>query len=304
MIKLQNDVVSVEILPSTGGKISSIKSVATGLEFLLQPEKDVEVPTSGMDFLPPYAYGFDECFPTITECKVKVVDKVINYPDHGELWTSSFKTKLVDSNHCILTAEGVNFPYIFQKEIFLTEKGLKIEYGVENKAEVGFEFIWSAHPLLAIELNDEILLPSDNETVEVYYSSVARWKKGDILRWPIVLDNVQLNYAQTRSTNLALKVFAKELKTKKSGFYRVAGDQTIVFSFENTMTDNLGIWICYGGWPLQMPKRDYTIALEPTSNAEDSLADAIQKKQNYSLKPGETVTWSQEIEIYKGRISF
>lgn len=307
MIKLQNELLSVAILPDFGGKISSIKSLRSSKEFLIQPEfstnSDVKL-TPEMDFLPPYAFGFDECFPTISESSVMIESDKVTYPDHGELWTSAFDHSISqDENNCTLWVSGSKFNYRFHKEISLIDDRMHIDYSLENLSSVVLKYLWSAHPLLSVDKGDEILLPDGIDKMVVNYSNIEQWIKGDEIEWPISYGNLELKYVQDKTTNLALKIFAKDLVNGKAGLYTPSSDETILFTFDTDSFDCLGRWLCYGGWPETSSSKDYTVAIEPTDCAFDALSEAIMNNQNKELAAGNKVSWAQDITIFQGRVT-
>jgi hypothetical protein len=62
---LENDLLQVRILPAFGGKITSLRSVRTGEEFLLSPLKDYRRVSAAADFSESDGGGFDECLPSV-----------------------------------------------------------------------------------------------------------------------------------------------------------------------------------------------------------------------------------------------
>ncbi len=306
-IDLRSSQIKVSIIPEHGGKISSIKSLNSGQEFLIQPESEslsnIRL-KHGMEFKPPFSYGFDECFPTVSESTVLIDNKAIIYPDHGELWTASFEHKLIENDRkCLLTYKGHKNNYIFSKEIKLFSNVITIIYRLTNNSDKDFHYLWSAHPLLSVDKGDELLLPEGIKNVEVFYSSKSHWNKGDQIDWPILFNDSTLNFVQNPWAEIALKVFARNLSIGKASLYRAKTNETIQFQFDTYRVGSLGIWLCYGGWPENTFNKDYAVAIEPTNCPTDSLSEAIDFNIQKTLKPHESVSWFQNISIMHGRIT-
>ncbi|RNC83211.1 MAG: hypothetical protein ED557_10935 [Balneola sp.] len=303
-IVLENGQLRVSILPECGGKISSIKSNKSGTEFLLQPsqtisnERDLQY---GMSFLPPYAFGFDDCFPNIAKTTLRLPIGERDYPDHGELWTSKFNYEINGrEKSCKIETNGVFQEYIFKKKVSLNGKRLLIEYELENTSDTELNYIWSAHPLLEVDPEDEILLPEGIRHFEVYYSNIQSLLKGDHLQWPINVRNVALANVQEPWKEIALKLFANNISSGKAGFYRKKSDESIVFNFDTYHLRHLGLWLCYGGWPESSEEKQLTVAIEPTNCDTDCLSEAIQQGKHTSLMPGKSNSWFFELCIEPG----
>lgn len=90
--KLENEQLSVIIIPSKGGKVASILYKSNNFELLFQNGKDLLIHNSlGDDFAAGDASGFDDAFPAIEKENVLVNGMNISYPDHGEIWTADME---------------------------------------------------------------------------------------------------------------------------------------------------------------------------------------------------------------------
>lgn len=301
---LENETLSISVLPELGGKMTKIVNKSTGTQFLkkLQSgEGELKQPSMGFDFKPPYAFGFDECFPTVAPSHYLFNERVIQWPDHGELWTQEWEYEQ-DETHIVLKATGINLLYEFQKEITLKGNEIEISYRLKNNSYRSFDYIWSAHPLLEIDEEDELLLPEKIDEVSVYYSSKEKQAKEIKAKWPFMNgDETGLSIVQARNSNLAMKLFAENMKTGKAGLYRKKHDETILFGFDTKKTPHLGLWLCYGGWPENAETGSYTVALEPSTASVDKLSEAIDKGQSRSIEPGEVYSWDMSVKILNGK---
>lgn len=301
---LENENLSISLLPGLGGKMIKLVNKRTGTQFLKELENgdgELKPPSMGFDFKPPYTFGFDECFPTVAPSHYPFNERVIQWPDHGELWTQQWEYEQ-DETRIVLKATGVNLLYEFQKEITLKGNEIEISYSLKNNSYRPFDYIWSAHPLLEIDEEDEILLPEKIDEVSLYYSAKEKQVKKVKAGWPFMnSDETDFSIVQPRNRDLAMKLFAENVETGSAGLYRKKHDETILFGFDAKKTPHLGLWLCYGGWPENAEIGSYTVALEPTTASFDKLSEAIDKGQNRSIKPGEVNTWEMSVKILNGK---
>lgn len=306
IVKVENDDLILQLLPGMGGKIVQITDKQTGANFLKSSENDlrkVVQPKKNQPFYPPYTFGFDECFPTVSPCQIQVEGKLLNVPDHGELWRQSWNFDH-DKNHISMWAFGDRLNYCFRKHIQLKGSSVSIEYELENLEPFAFDYLWSSHPLLNVQEGDELLLPEEISNVVLNWSSDSELGSfGDRLEWPYLADDNQLNFSFVQSENekVAVKLFSDQLRVGKAGLYRKKFDRSLALSFDVKQIPYLGIWLCYGGWPDSEHPRQYTVGLEPCSARSDSLAKAIAAGEQKTIKVAETQKWQLEISISDGK---
>src|SRR4051812_16779214 len=96
--QLEDAQCSLIVLPDLGGKIVSIRSKSTGVEFLWQdPTRPYRRPIYADEFGNYDASGFDECFPTIAPAPYPEAPWAsIAIPDHGELWCTPWRSEQLD----------------------------------------------------------------------------------------------------------------------------------------------------------------------------------------------------------------
>lgn len=300
---LENESLLVKVLPELGGKIVELVNKNSGTQFLKESNskfRKITEPSAGFTFDERYAFGFDECFPTVGACHYPFNERMVQWPDHGEIWSQKCEIEQLE-NSIILTADGVNVLYEFKKEISLIGNELKIDYRLQNKTYRKFDYLWSAHPLLEIDEGDEILLPGEETMISIYGSNQESLNKLGGVSWPKLDQKNDFSKTLPRSKKLAIKLFAEHLKKGKAALYRKKRDESISFHFDLSTIPYLGIWMCYGGWPKESSEGDYTLGLEPTTATCDKLSEAIQKGQNMEIKPGETKAWGISLVISNGK---
>ncbi|WP_445664944.1 DUF5107 domain-containing protein [Fodinibius sp. AD559] len=307
VIELENEELRIAIIPDLGGKMIKLESKKTGTQFLKEPSIDYHLfsqPDYGEEFLPPYAAGFDECFPNVSPSKYEFNGEVLELPDHGELWTKPWKCQ-EHKNAISLWTHGEQLNYRFAKHIELDGRTIQITYELESFEEVPFEYIWSAHPLLDIAKDDQLLLPDEVSEVVLNWASAPNiGDLGDRLTWPKILgniSNIDFNYVQNKSLEFAVKLFSDRLTNGKAGLYKQQTDETLLFSFNTDQVPFLGLWLCYGGWPADAKQTEYTLALEPCNARPDSLAKACKWGDQQQISPMSIKCWEVDISVLNGQ---
>ena len=106
-------------------------------------------------------------------------------PDHGDLWSASWDYWAGDGE-LFFETQGKSLPYRFQKSARLEDNAIMLAYEIENTGSEEFAFLWSAHPLLAVEASCRIVLPEEVSGLFVEWSRGERLGKfGDSCGWPI-----------------------------------------------------------------------------------------------------------------------
>jgi hypothetical protein len=89
-ITLRSNEIEVTVVPQEGGRISSLRSIQSGLEFLTQirPDRPPVEPGLEASFQRGPCAGVEECLPTVGPC----VDCIGGpAPDHGDFWQIPWK---------------------------------------------------------------------------------------------------------------------------------------------------------------------------------------------------------------------
>jgi galactose mutarotase-like enzyme len=297
-ISLENDLLRVELLPSIGGKIVSLRSIRTGEEFFLPPINVYQPVSSSDEFSESDGGGFDECLPSVASCES--IEELPPIADHGDLWRQRW---LVDSQDgaAILHADATSRPLRLTRKASLKDAGLILDYEVVNLSDEATTWLWSAHPLLRVQGGDVIVLPDEIKKLAVAYSATSLFEKDKVIDWPIAKSAsgvpVDLSRIRDRDGVTAYKLFARMENSGWAALYRKQIRQGIVFSFDTTTIPFLGLWISLGTWPDGRDERQYTVALEPTTSDSDSLANAIRNGSACTLNARERSHWKIEIRL-------
>ncbi|GHO57817.1 hypothetical protein [Ktedonobacter robiniae] len=294
-LHITNQVLSLTIIPNLGGKISSIRDLRNGREWLWT---NTQIPYQRHNYGTSYQEadtgGWDECFPTVSACSYPLPPwKGRSIPDHGEIWPLQWSIRCDGDTEATLIidmqAQSIGLPYVFQRIIRITvdSPSLRFDYRVVNQSDNDIAFIWSSHPLFAVEPGMRIQLP-DNTRMNTWVSMPTQLdpQSGE-QAWPIHArlgeHEWDLSYMPDEAAGIGIKLWSQPLA---QGFAAlIASDGEFRFTFDTAQLPQLGIWMNARGYSGTGSTPYYNLGLEPCIGAQDSLEDAIEKYQRYEILP-------------------
>jgi galactose mutarotase-like enzyme len=294
---LQNDELAVVVIPEEGGRVASLKSQRSGLEFLTQSPINREITPLGVDT--PFQYGpcagIEECLPTVGACGAETDGGAA--PDHGDFWRLPWDvTGTPDRKHLCIDATGFSRPLRFWKEFSIEDSALHVKYRVENLHSSPTSFLYACHPLFAVSEGDRVVLPEEIQQLELNFSRGNRLGiPGARVRWPHPEgeSGIDLRLVGPYADGTAEMYYTGRLQQGRCGLYRVSAGQGITVTFDTAQLPYLGLWLCYGGWPEGGAEPlQYAVALEPTLAPRGTLVEAQQANLACVLNPGESLRWS------------
>ena len=288
---LRNPDLSVDFIPSEGGRISSLRSRVTGLEFLTQSTRTGPYPQPSLDALFQHGpcAGIEECLPTVGPGPAAG-----SYvPDHGDFWQLPWQVLTSEDDHLLVSAEGFSRTLRFSKDLALDGSALHVRYRVENTGPAPQSFLYACHPLFAISAGDRVVLAPEIRQLTLNYSRYDRiGQRGSTVFWPVTASGIRLDITRGPETGTAEMFYTARLKEGTCGIWRQATGEMLEVSFDTSILPFLGLWICHGGWPEQSEgPRQYAVALEPTTSACNTLAEAQQQGSAIQLAAGESFEW-------------
>ena len=298
-IVLRNDLVSASILPQEGARVSSLKSVKSEVEFLAQPYRRRSLLTPSLSALFEHGScaGIEECLPSVGPCGADTDGGAV--PDHGDFWQLEWQVASQAATALSCFASGFSRSIRFEKHFQLHENTLEIHYIVRNVGPEDTSFLYSCHPLLAIEPGDHICLPADVSPMTIDYSYGEKLGRiGDEVFWPYSGDGTDLRIVRPESEHQANMLYTNRLSSGICGLYRSSYRQGLLLHFDVAALPYLGVWLCYGGWPHPpQPPLQYAVALEPTHAPVNTLVKAQKIGLAKFLKPQQTFEWELRFEI-------
>lgn len=299
-ITLESSVLRAQFLPHIGSKMCSLIYKPLDRELLVQTsgERYRLQPYDG-DYVAGECSGFDEMFPSIDACFYETYPwQGTKIPDHGEVWSLAWEHH-VEGQKLYFGSYGVRFPYKLEKWVSLASDSiLRIDYALTNLSPFDFDFMWSAHTMINLEEDTELLLPPDVKRITSVFSlNGTLGSYGDEFPWSVITqpDGQQRDLTRLRpqSAQNAEKYYVKgklsagwcALKYHRSRF-------ALALSFPVETVPYLAILPNEGGW------RDlYNIFLEPATATFDRPDVARLHKQVSTVKARSTYRWHLNITL-------
>ena len=271
---LSNSHVELSVTPALGAKVVSLRNLRSGREWLWHPASGLKLFRSqpGEDFSGSTLVGWDECVPTIAPCTWK--GRAL--PDHGEAWNLAWDMDSGAWGRGVLKT-SVRLPisgFHVTRALKLSGPAINVEYVIENPTPLAQEFLWAAHPLLALHEGDQLELTEEARR--------------------LLHDDSCLNSLQFKEGSPACaKLYAGPLRQGRAGVFNPRTGDRLTFEWDTADCDTLGVWLTRGGW-----HGHHHLALEPTNGADDSLALAATEQRRCGVVPPRgKKTWCIQLRL-------
>ncbi|HEU0292059.1 MAG TPA: hypothetical protein VFR47_04950 [Anaerolineales bacterium] len=304
--KVRTGLIELTLVPELGGKITSLCDTRNGREWLWRHPrfKYKRVPHGSSYVKEADTGGWDECFPSVAECRYPSAPwQGAAVQDHGELWSQIAGFEIVEGADSVALQnrwQGVVLPYTFSRALTLTSDSstIRVDYQARNSADQQINFVWCIHPLLAIEPEMELILPP-----------AARFHVGgsypqdlvspeEILTYPFAAPGLDLPVLPQTSAGRAIKIWSEPLSLGEGWASLRADDGELTMRWDTALLPQLAVWMNFGAWAADGGTPYYNLGLEPCIGAQDSLADAVTQYDLFAtLPPHESKTWWLEIEL-------
>lgn len=311
---LTNGHLEICLVPELGGKLTSIRHLLTGREWLWRnPHLPLRPVTYDGSFVANFdTGGLDECFPAVSGGPFPTPPwEGVTIPDHGECWCQPWDIKIVKSsadNVVIWTGcHGVRFPYQFERTLTLSTASphIQLDYQVSNLTAFDMPFIWSIHPILQIEKGMQIYLPRSVNSVQIdtdlhgFLGEAHDW-----ISWPEAVgahnQSVPLFEVPAPEFGQAYKLYAPlfgESGPVETTLADPTGDHQLTFRFDSQEITHIGIWMNYGGWSGSGSAPYFNLGLEPCIGGTDDLSQASERGEAAILPAKKSRRWSLEIWV-------
>jgi galactose mutarotase-like enzyme len=297
-VVLQNDVLSVAVLPRWGAKIASIFYIPLNRELLWQnPGKQYRKTAYGDPYEAGEASGFDEMFPTISRCYYEADPWAgIEMPDHGEVWSIPWECETTEKE-IRLSVKGVRFPYVLQKSVYLEESTLHQQYRIVNQSDADFEYIWAAHPLFNTSPGMKLVVPPGMCTIVNAVPSNRLGQYGRCYDFPMAKfgDGRVFDLSTVPEKNSGDYQKYWFLGKVTQGWCRLHDQHeklSIDLRWPVEEVPYLGVWVNEGAWAGQ-----YNIAPEPATGAMDRVDFSKMWGMGSQLGGGEKKQWWLSIAV-------
>jgi galactose mutarotase-like enzyme len=308
VVHMSNGLLALALMPTLGGKLSSLRDLRSGREWLWRHPRMAyrSVAYGGSYIHDGDTGGWDECFPSVAPCSYPSAPYAgAPIQDHGELWSQAARLQvrhLGDSMALETTWRGIALPYTFSRAISIsaTEPTLRFSYRVANHSDARLPFIWSAHPLLAIEPGMELRTPPEarfncNGT---FPPNLTEAMSG--LAFPLTLNTesgpLPFDPMPGPESAVAMKLWSDPLADGWATL--TARDGALHMRWDVRDLPQLALWVNLGAWAGDSGAPYYNLGLEPCIGAQDSLATAVTERDLYAtLPPRGARSWQLEVEL-------
>ena len=264
---LSNQEVELAVVPELGARLISLKDLRTGREWLWHPAGGRKLFRNGPhdNFENSPLVGLDECLPTIAPCSWQGRD----LPDHGEVWAAAWTLDSEAWERGVLrTSVSLNVsPFDFERTIELQENEVRLGYQLHNRAAAQELYLWAMHPLLRLQIGDQLELPSSTQAL----LNGAAW-----------IDAVN----STRPKGDCEKIFASLVSEGLAAINNPETGDRLEFEWDPAQNNTLGLWLNRGGW-----HGHHHFALEPANGEPDILTAAAQRNRCGAVTAHGSVAW-------------
>lgn len=275
-VVLANDHLVVRLLPLLGARVQSVRHLATNHELLYQ--RDPAAGSADGDYLSRCTGGWDDLFPNDSPW--------VDYPDHGCVWSSSFRVHHATTSGTVLSSRLSVPPVDIVRRVQLPgdRAALRIETRLRARADVG-PALWGTHPMLAVGPGARMTVdrsPAEIEADAVLHGrfrpgrmSAAEWNRAQVLpdRNEPLLEVVYVDGVDS----LTVTSPASPVAT------RLAWDERF-FPY---------VWLC----PIVASLGISTaLVVEPSTSRPFDLGGAVAAGRALDLKRGERRSWWTELE--------
>jgi galactose mutarotase-like enzyme len=313
-VRLENEHISVSLLPEAGGKIAELIDRRTGRNWLWQnPHLPIRRPVYGSDYGSELdSGGWDEILFSTSPCEVGLVDGTRHrIPDHGDLVGQAWQLEesaALESGHavCGLVATGRVFDFRWRRVATLDAERplLTLDYSLENTGDSPWPWAWCAHPLIAVERGMRIELPAGREYRVADVQRLNLDQPDSEFTWPRLPlgDGSEIDLAASfdsgaESDRFAAKLFVRSASPGAVSISSPNGTERLTIRYDESQIPWLGMWINNRAWSGCGSQPHLNLGLEPSTSPCESLTEAIAEGWTELLEPGNIRTWSLSIEV-------
>ncbi len=299
LVTLENDAIRLSLTPRLGGRVVSLVDRTTGREWLVQGEPPADPDAwAGIDagFGGAQAYGWDECLPTVGRCADPLDPDGAPLRDHGDCWGRRTEARR-EADGALVVVWQVSGRYEFERTMRLEGSTVVIDYAI---ASPGPErpFLWSMHPLLALEPGATIELPGTERLALTRAIGLDLATTDGVVDWPLAKTasglTMDLSRVLGKEAEIALKL-AGEATVGGRVVVRQPDRSTLSLEWDRDVAPALGVWLDFGGWPAGEGR--HQVALEPATSPDEDLASALAGGRAARVPAGRQLRWSVRLRL-------
>jgi galactose mutarotase-like enzyme len=307
-VEVDTGALSLCLIPMLGGKINSLRDGRSGREWLWRHPRMAyqRVPHGSSYVQTADTGGWDECFPSVSACANPTPPRAgAPVQDHGELWSQPATLAISEAGDRVALRtrwQGIVLPYTFERIITATADSarLRFEYSVTSNADEPIHFIWSAHPLVAIEPGMQLLLPPEARFNCLTFAPDGGPKLERGVHFPLTVQSssgaIDLARLPDPTVGVALKLWSDPCD---AGWATLrARDGEFRMQWDPARLPQVAVWMNLGAIAFDGGAPYFNMGLEPCIGAQDSLAEAVATYHLFEiLPPRRSRSWWLEVEL-------
>ncbi|ULQ52441.1 DUF5107 domain-containing protein [Flavihumibacter fluvii] len=287
VLLVENDQLSVQIVPALGGKVISVFNKRLGKEFVWTNQRlRLRANKPYDEYDPNFTGGIDELLPNDLP---EIIDG-IDYPDHGELWTTPLSYSL-EGDRVHLSAELPLSKLFYSRTVQLdpVQPIIHLTYFLQNNAVEPRHFLWKFHAAAKINEGDQLISTAGlGQVVDPAYS---RFQQTEPFSWPM-LNGTDVSIVPpvegTMDFFYLFDIGSPRMLLESADHKTLFG-----YTYDAAVFPYQWYFASFGGF-----LDHYTAILEPCSAMPISVAEAMVKNQCSRLAPGENI--KTEAQLFAG----
>lgn len=302
LIRVENERLTVDIVPALGGKILNLIDKRNDRNVLWRNPRVVPqrapLHSNPDDY---FSGGWDDAFPTGDAS----IDRQGNHlPTLGEVRTLALSSRIeedgphearivLDGYTPITTARWTRVITLREDEPIL---GLRTR--IENVGDQSFDFNWGSHCALAVDHHFRIDVPARRGRIPDAGGEILG-KEGQSYEYPVLRADPPVIHDVRQVLSPTAHAYALHILEGLTGGWIAATDTVgkhgfgIVFDPE--VQQAVWQWMVYGGF-----RGWYHVILEPWISGHPSLVEAVNAGQARSLKVGQSLETEMWGVLYQG----
>jgi hypothetical protein len=286
-LKLENEWLSLSVLPEVGAKILTLYDKSSQRQILWEnPRIRPQAYPIDANFDNYWCGGWDDAYPTADAC----FHAGEPFPNLGELRSLLWEVQEASPEKTVMTAYGPISAIHATKTIWLSGQVLNMSFDVKSLSPIPIDFMWGTHPAFAVEAGSRLIIPARTGIV-AQSNSPSLGAPGDQYKWPHV-NGTDMSVVPDISAGINCGHYATDLE---DGWFAVeTRGQGTLFEFPLETCPHLWMWLVYGGW------RGYHHAVvEPWTGYPVNLEQAYAAGRHSVLKPGKTFSVTVRCTVYQ-----
>jgi hypothetical protein len=292
LLQLENEWLSLSILPEVGAKILTLFDKHAKRNLLWEnPRIRPQTYPIDANFDNYWCGGWDDAYPSADAC----IYKGEPIPNVGELRSLHWTVEDLKANESEATATFSAYapisPVKATKRVTLAGETLQMRFELENLGPLPVDYLWGTHPAFAVEAGTRLLIPARTGIV-AQSNDPSLGAPGDRYEWPFLGDR-DMSIVPDISAGINCGHYATDLE---DGWFAVeTAGNGILYEFPIQKCPHLWLWLVYGGW------RGYHHAVvEPWTGYPVILSEAVEQGRHSQLAPRGMFSVTVRCTTYRG----